>query len=84
MIKNLKKTNLEVTDEGNTEDFLGVNIERKEGNIKLSQPHLIEKVIKDVGLNHYKMLSKRIPAASSKILFVHKESQPFDNSFHYR
>ena len=29
MIKDLKKDNLKVTDEGNIEDFLGVNIERK-------------------------------------------------------
>ena len=29
LLKYLKKANLEVTDEGNIEDFLGVNIERK-------------------------------------------------------
>ena len=29
VIKDLKKANLEVRDEGNIEDFLGVNIERK-------------------------------------------------------
>ena len=46
--------------------------------------HLIEQVIKDLGLNHDKVLSNPIPAASSKILFAHKESQPFDNSFHCR
>ena len=83
MIKDLKKTNLEVTDEGNIEDFLGLNIESKEGKIKLSQPHLIEQVIKDLVLNHDKLLSKPIPAASSNILFAHKEYQPFDNSFHH-
>ena len=84
VIRYLRKANLEVTYEGNIEDFLGVNIERKEGKIKLSQPHLIEQVIKDLGLNHDKVLSKPIPAASSKILFAHKESQPFNNSFNYR
>ena len=56
MIKDLNKTNIEVTDEGNIEDFLGVNIERKEGKIKLSQPHLIKQVIKNLGLNHDKVL----------------------------
>ena len=68
MIKDLKKANLEVTYEGNIDDFLGVNIKRKEGNIKLPQPHLIEQVIKDLGLNHDKVLSNPIPADSSKIL----------------
>ena len=72
VLKDLKKENLEVTNEGNIEDLLGVNIESKEGNIKLSQPHLIEQVIKDLGLNHDKVLSKPIPAASSKILYAYK------------
>ena len=67
-----------MTDGVKIEGFLGVNIERKEGKIKLSQPHLIEQVIKDLGLNHDKVLSKPIPAASSKILYAHKESPPFD------
>ena len=72
MLKDLKKSNLEVPYKGNIEDFLGVNIEIKEGKIKLSQPHLIEQVIKDLGLNHDKALSKPIPEASSKILYAHK------------
>ena len=50
----------------------------------MSQPHLIEQVIKYLGLNHDKVLSKPIPTASSKILFAHNESQQFDNYFHYR
>ena len=83
VIKDLKKANLEVTYEGNIEDFLGVNIEKKEWKIKLSQPPLIEQVIHYLGLNYDKGLSKPIPAAPSKILFSHKEYQPFDNSFRY-
>ena len=78
----MKKSNLEVTDEGNIEDFLGVNIESKEVKIKLSQPHLIEQVINYLGLNHDKVLSNPIPVASSKIIYAHKESLPFDDYFH--
>ena len=33
VLKDLKKANLELTDKGNIEDFLRVNIERKEGKI---------------------------------------------------
>ena len=84
VLKDLNKANLEVTDGGNIEDSLGVNIERKEWKIKMSQPHLIDQVIKDLGLNHDKLLSMPIPAASSKILYAHKESPPFDDYFHYR
>ena len=72
VLKYLKKANLEVTDKGNIEDFLGVNIEMKEGKIKLSQPHLIKQFIKDFVLNHDKVLSKPIPAAFSKILYSHR------------
>ena len=56
MIKDLKYGNLEVTDEGNIEDFLGVDNEMKEGKIKLPQPHFIDQIIKDLGLNHDKVL----------------------------
>ena len=42
VIKDLKGANLDVTDEGNMEDFLGINIERKDEEIHLTQPHLIE------------------------------------------
>ena len=83
VLKDLKKANLEVTDEGNIEDFQEINIESKKGKIKLLQPHYIEQVIKDLGLNHNKILSKTIPAASSKVLYAHKVSPPFDDSFHY-
>ena len=36
-----------------------------------------------MGLNHDKVIPNTITAVSSKILFSHKEYQPFDNSFHY-
>ena len=41
VINYLKGANLDVTDEGNTEDFLGINIQRKDEEIHLTQPHLI-------------------------------------------
>ena len=57
VVRDLKKANLEVIDEGGIEYFLGVNIKRTDGKIKLSQPHLIERIIKDFGLNYEKVLS---------------------------
>ena len=84
VIKDLKGANLDVTDEGNMEDFLGINIQRKDEEIHLTQPHLIEKIIKDLNLDHDKVHSKTTPAAASKILFSHKDSDEFDKSFHYR
>ena len=66
------------------EDFLGVHIQRKDGSIHLSQPHLVDHVIKDLGLNHSKVHSKTTPAAASKILLAHPDTEVFDGSFHYR
>ena len=50
-IKYLKYANLDVTYEGNMEDFLGINIQGKDEEIHLTQPHLIEQIIKDLNLD---------------------------------
>ena len=43
------KSKFDVTDEGNLNDFLGVNIHRHEdGSIELTQPHLIEQILRDL------------------------------------
>ena len=43
IIDQIQKAGLNITKEGNIQDFLGINIEiKEEGCIKLSQPHLID------------------------------------------
>ena len=85
IIKLMRKAKLNITDEGNVEDFLGVNIERREdGSIKLSQPHLIKQILCDLKMDGLPVKEKDTPAASSRILLKHEESKEFDNSFHYR
>ena len=40
----------DLTDEGTLTDYLGVKVEHMaDGSIKLSQPHLIQQVIDDLG-----------------------------------
>jgi hypothetical protein len=81
----MKAANLDLTVDGDVSDFLGVKIERLEdGSIKLSQPHLIDQILKDVGLQHANVSTKQTPAAVSKILHRHTDSEPFDGHFHYR
>ena len=47
VVEDFKKENLGVTVEGTLEDFLVVNIyRRKDGSIHLTQPHLIEQIVK--------------------------------------
>eukprot|EP00546_Thalassionema_frauenfeldii_P000512 CAMPEP_0178932584 /NCGR_PEP_ID=MMETSP0786-20121207/22717_1 /TAXON_ID=186022 /ORGANISM="Thalassionema frauenfeldii, Strain CCMP 1798" /LENGTH=505 /DNA_ID=CAMNT_0020609929 /DNA_START=184 /DNA_END=1701 /DNA_ORIENTATION=- len=72
------------------QDFLGVNIDRKDdGSIHLTQPHLIDQIIKDLGLDDEKnkghvVKTKETPASSSKLLTKHTDSPEFDNQFTYR
>jgi hypothetical protein len=54
-----------MTDEGDISDYLGLKVERlANGYIKLSQPQLIQSIIKDTGFNE-RTGSKPTPAAST-------------------
>jgi hypothetical protein len=76
---------LAITVEGDLADFLGVNIDRQDnGTIHLSQPHLINQIIEDLRLKDDTVKICTTPAASSKLLTRHSDSQSFDNSFNYR
>jgi hypothetical protein len=85
IVKDLKKANLNITDEGDIQDFLGVNISMKDnGTIHLTQPHLIDQILKDLTLTDEKTKSKDTPAKSSQLLKRDKLGEDFDGSFHYR
>ena len=85
IINEIKDAKLDITKEGDIQDFLGINIERnKNGTIKLSRPHLIDQKLKDLKLDGDNVKSKGIPCTTSKILSSGRNSEPFDNSFHYR
>ena len=86
IIEELKsKAKLDITVEGDLADFLGVHIDRKkDGSIHLSQPHLIEQILKDLRLDGTNAKPRSTPAASSKLLSRHTNSASFDDSFNYR
>lgn len=86
IIKQMKGVGLDITVEGDVSDFLGVHIERnKENNtFELTQPMLIQSILSDLGLDKPNSTIKDTPAASSKLLSRHPNSECFDNSFHYR
>lgn len=72
-------------EEGDIQDFLGVNInQRKDGSIELTQPHLIQQIFEDLRLNKDDASAKVVPVAPSKILRKHAASEDFDGSFDYR
>ena len=80
----IKEAKLQITLEGDLADFLGVKIERKSQNeIIFTQPHLIDDILQDLGLQHAKE-GKETPAASSRILTRNDYGADHDKSFHYR
>ena len=83
-IKAIQDAKLHITFEGDLTDFLGVKIERKSTNeIIFTQPHLIDNILNDLGLEHAKD-GKETPAASSLILTRNDDGVDHDKSFHYR
>ena len=83
-IKDITKAGLNITIEGDIQDFLGVNMERKDdGTITFSQPHLIDKILRAVRLGT-EGKNRNTPAAVSRILKRHADSPNFDRSFDYR
>eukprot|EP00980_Cylindrotheca_fusiformis_P021431 scaffold8293_cov68-Cylindrotheca_fusiformis.AAC.1 len=83
-IADIQAAGLEITIEGDIQDFLGVNIDRKEdGLIHLTQPHLIDQILEDLKMDE-NTITRKVPAPSSKLLSRHTDSPDFDHSFNYR
>ena len=79
------KAKLAITVEGDLADFLGVSIDRRsDGTIHLTQPHLIDQILKDLRFNNDTTKAHTTPAVSSKLLTRHLNSTAFDGSFDYR
>ncbi len=86
IIEDMKWVGLELTVEGDISDFLSINIQcHNDGTVYLTQTHLIDSILKELGLQAYSAKSKATPAASSKLLGHHDDAPPHDeDSFHYR
>lgn len=85
VIQQMKDAKLDLTVEGDVGDFLGVKIERlKDGSIKLTQPQLIDSILKDLRLDSPNVRTKVTPAKTSSILKRHEDGDPHDGHFNYR
>jgi Reverse transcriptase (RNA-dependent DNA polymerase) len=85
VIKQIQAAKLNITIEGDIQDILGIIIDRKEdGSIHLTQPHLIDSIVKELRLDGKQTKTKAIPAKSTVILKRHTDLAAFDGSFDYR
>lgn len=84
-IKLMKEEGLDLTVEGDLQDFLEVHISRtKEGHISYTQPHLIDNILKELRLDDDQVTMEKIPLASTRLLSRHTGSPAFDEHFNYR
>jgi hypothetical protein len=74
----------DITDEGEIDDYLGVKVSRPDADtIVLTQPHLIQQILEDVGMKSN--TKTRVKAApSSTILRRDLDGEPFDEDWNYR
>ena len=85
IIQQIRSTGLQITEEGDIQDFLGINImRRKDGTIELTQPHLIDQILHDLKMDDERLKPKDTPCKSSTILTRGDSDEDFDRSFHYR
>mmetsp|Transcript_28700 Transcript_28700/g.41073 ORF Transcript_28700/g.41073 Transcript_28700/m.41073 type:complete len:760 (+) Transcript_28700:1583-3862(+) len=74
-----------IQDEGNLCDYLGIHITRcEDGTMQLTQPHLIDSILADLGLDKQGATGRVTPALTSRILHHDIDGEPFDERFHYR
>ena len=82
----MQEAGLNLTVEGDISDFLGVKISRSKDQkaFELTQPHLIQDVIKELRLEGDNVKTKVTPGASSKTLLRYNDEPDFDGHFDYR
>ena len=84
----MRSAGLELMVKGDMSDFLGVKIDRKrDGLIHLTQPHLINSILKDLHLlntGSRPPTVKMVPMATSRVLGKCEDSEPHDGHFDYR
>ena len=74
--------NLEIDDHGDVSDFLGIEVTHlKDGSIKLTQPHLIDAILKDLHLRE-NTKEKSTPVLSSQILHPDVDGEDMGEDFH--
>ena len=82
VVRDLKAAGLKLTEEGSITDFLGVNVETRDGKIHLNQPLLTSTILSELRISQAPEETSNIPM--SEILDNGKTDVEFDKHFDYR
>lgn len=86
VITELKKAPEKYTleDQGEVNEFLGIQVQATKEGLSLTQPHLIASILEDLGLQANSK-SRETPALSTSILHKDETGEPMNkDEFHYR
>ena len=85
IVTRMRDQGLELTEEGDIEDFLGVELKRTDdGSIECTQPQLIESILRDLRLAGEGAVTKDTPAKVGQVLTIATKERKFDKNFDYR
>jgi len=75
----------DIQEDGDLCDYLGIQVKRHaDGSMTLTQPQLIDSILKDMHLDKDNSTGRRLPALSSVLIHKDNNGKDFAGNFHYR
>ena len=85
LVANLKEKRYDLTDDGTINKYLGVDVKHKfDGSFKLTQPYLIERILKVLGVGGDSKTNSKPTPASKPLLHKDLEGWTRKNNWNYR
>jgi len=74
----------DIQEDGDLCDYLGIQVKRHmDGSMTLTQPQLIDSILKDMHLDKDNSTGRRLPALSSVLIHKDNNGKDFAGNFHY-
>ena len=84
IIAYIKAVGLDITEYGDIEDFIGVNIDKMDSDTyHLSQPKIINQIVFDLVLSKYNVTPRNTPDLTTNILGKCQDAEKLDQRFQY-
>jgi len=83
-------TSFEIDVQGDMQEYLGIKVQMKDDKMHMSQPHLIDSILKDLGLleidgkSFSKVTTKHLPLLTTRKITSDKDGPPFTYNWNYR